>query len=438
MIPSWSFGQWQPANVPFRMFGVHSINADTADDALYFSGNASLNNDFDTSDGAIPIYRNGQWDTLSVIGGDPYSIVRYGDTLVVAGNFWPSPDVPFLGIAGLVNGTWIPYGTLDENSVYRLKVINGDLYAIGAFTQMDGQPCQGVAKRQSGQWVPVGSFTNVASSPYIQDLVQWNGTLYATGVISFSGPAPNHVAYLAPNGEWLPLGPGIRGGFGAGRALAVYNDELYVSGSIPIAAGNAGHGIMRWDGQQFHPVGTGFQGLDGLYTYLVGAIELEVYDNKLWACGTFSYAGNVPCPGIAYWDGQRWCGLPLGIQPEVNTIEFFHDTLFASCNNWDINCAMRFTGSAYSDSCSASVGVAERAARAPLRAYRTANGAVEVSGVPPGPQRYAVLDPAGRAVQTGQASAHPDGWLRFSLPPQPHLVLLVRVEGIGTARLLGP
>lgn len=140
--------------------------------------------------------------------------------------------------------------------------------------------------------------------------MEWNGTLYTTGVISYSAQGPNHIAYLS-NGEWFPLGPGILSGFGAGRSLAVYNDELYVSGSIPINAGNAGHGIMRWDGQQFHPVGTGLQGIDGTYTYLVGAVEMEVHDDKLWACGTFSYAGNVPCPGIAYWmatagAGCRW------------------------------------------------------------------------------------------------------------------------------------
>ena len=434
-----TYCQWEPVGVPFRVFNVFSINADDLSDALYFCGVTSLNNDFDTSDGAIPIFNNGQWDTLSVFGGDPTSVARWGDTLVIAGNFWSSPSIPFFGIVGRVNDSWVSFGNFAENAIYRLKVINGDLYAIGAFNEVDGQSCQGVAKRVNGQWAPVGTF-DVINSPNIQDLVEWDGALYATGTIRFGAPNPKDVAYLTSTGEWLPLGPGIQGGFGAGRALAVYNNELYVSGSIPIAAGNAGHGIMRWDGQQFHPVGTGFQGLDGTYASLVGASELEVYDGKLWACGTFSYAGNVPCPGIAYWDGARWCGLPAGIHPEVNSIEFFHDTLFASCNNWDINCAMRFTGSAYSDTCSVAVGVPSLVSSAPqgLRAYRDAEGILNILGLPPGTACMAeVFDAEGRSVHRQQGYAVGDR-MQFQLPPLGPGAYIIRLGQHGALRFLGP
>lgn len=419
-----------------------NIHKDTVADALYFCGESSLNNDFDMSDGAVPVYRYGQWDTLGVFGGRVQTIARWNDTLVIGGPFSGVNGVPYPQRSAYWTGTvWAPFGLFD-NSIYRLKVINGDLYAIGAFTEVDEQSCQGVAKRMNGQWVPVGTF-DVINSPNIQDLVEWNGTLYATGTIRFGAPNPKDVAYLTSTGEWLPLGPGIRGGFGAGRALAVYNNELYVSGSIPIAAGNAGHGIMRWDGQQFHPVGTGFQTIDGTYTHLVGASELEVYDDKLWACGTFSYAGNVPCPGIAYWDGARWCGLPLGPQPEVNTIEFFHDTLFASCHanlyGEPVNCAVRFNGSMYSDTCSVAVSVEENAAfpHSTLRAYRGADGMVTIVGVGAGRHHVEVMDAAGRLLHSDQVDVNRD-LLCFALPPQPPGVLFIRVGSVGVVRFIGP
>lgn len=436
--------QWQPAGVPFRILEMGNIHTDSIADALYFCGESSLNNDFDFSDGAVPVYANGQWDTLGVFGGRVQTMIRWNDTLIAGGPFSGWNGNPLVRRCSYWDASeWRLFGAFD-NSIYRLKVMNGALYAIGAFDVVDGVSCQGIAKRENGQWLPVGMF-NVTNAPNIQDLVEWNGTLYATGTIRYGSTNPKDIAYLSEGGEWLPLGPGIQGGFGAGRSLAVYNDELYVSGSIPINAGNAGHGIMRWDGQQYHPVGTGFQGLDGLYTYLVGAAELEVHDDKLWACGSFSYAGNAPCPGIAYWDGVRWCGLPLGPEPEVNTIEFFHDTLFASCHiNLDgqpVNCAVRFTGDHYSDTCSLSTGLQEVIAHSTysLRASRRTDGVVVLFGVPTGSHDVEIFDAAGRAIHQERITSVLGQSVPLHLLGSMGGVLVIKVGEVGSVRfLIGP
>jgi len=431
-------GQWEAAGVPFRIFEMGNIHRDAEADALYFCGESSLNNDFDVSDGAVPVYTNGQWDTLGVFGGRVQTTARWADTLVAGGSFFDwNGDTSVRRCAYLDGAEWRRYGDFD-NSIYRLKVINGDLYALGAFDVVDGQSCQGIAKRMSGQWAPVGSF-DVINPPNVQDLVDWNGTLYATGTIRFGAPNPKDIAYLSPSGAWLPLGPGIQGGFGAGRSLAVYNNELYVGGSIQLNAGNAGHGIMRWDGEQFHAVGGNLQGIDGTTNAYGGALELEVYDNKLWACGTFSYAGNVPSPGIAYWDGSRWCGLPAGIQPEVNSIEFFHDTLFASCANWDLNCAMRYTGDHYSDTCSVAMGMEEGPAtpRSSLRTWRRDDGLIEIMGVPSG--RFAIVlnDATGRCMRSGTITVAAGGPATWDTGPLSGGYYLLEINGVGAVRFLG-
>ena len=436
-----SFAQWAPAGNPTRTFGMSSIVADTMADVLYFCGESSLNGDFLGDDQTVSVLRDHSWSTFGNFLNRPFTIRCLGDTVFVGGAFPAGNNISVPRLQCYSAGVWSQCGAFDGN-IYRLKVVNGDLFALGSFDVVDGQSAQGIAKRENGQWVPVGSF-DVASPPYIQDLVSWNGTLYTTGVISYSAEGPNHVAYLN-NGQWLPLGLGIRSGFGAGRALAVYNNELYVSGSIPIGAGNAGHGIMRWDGQQYRPVGTGFQGLDGTYLYLVGAAELEVYDGKLWACGSFSYAGNVPCPGIATWDGARWCGLPLGPEPEINTIEFFHDTLFASChvnlNGIPVNCAVRYTGSTYPDTCSVAVGLAENSTlpSSTLRAYRRADGLVEVIGLPAGRFPLQVFDPLGREVLSRTIVTNGQGALPLEMPALPLGISYFRVGELGTVRFLGP
>jgi len=172
-------------------------------------------------------------------------------------------------------------------------------------------------------------------------------------------------------------------------------------------------------------------------------LELEVYDGKLWACGTFSYAGNVPCPGIAYWDGVRWCGLPLGPEPEINTIEFFHDTLFASCHvnlyGEPVNCAVRFVGDVYSDTCSMALGVEQNSAlpRSTLRAYRRSDGMVEVIGLPAGTHTVEVLDPAGRLVFTTTATATGNAPVNWAMPPLGGGVHVIKLDK-QSVRFIGP
>jgi hypothetical protein len=324
---------------------------------------------------------------------------------------------------------------------YRFKIIGGELYKMGAFTNINGGPCHGIAKRTGGAWEPVGCLTE---STYVNDMVEWNGTLYITGRIRIGGASnPKDIAYLE-NGNWVVLGSGIVGGFGIGRALEVYNDELYISGSIPIGP-NAGHGIMRWDGQQYQPVGTGFQGSDGAYTYLVGASELQAHDGLLWASGSFSFAGYVPAPGVAFWNGEQWCAPPLGPRPKAETFAFFHDTLYVSCNIFldsvDVNCAVRYIGTTWSDTCSLAepTGLEEQADHGPrMGVYRRADGILEITDCPVGVNRISVFDTAGRELYNSTVVSDGTSPVQVPMPPLYAGICLLRVGDVGTLRFLGP
>lgn len=434
--------QWAPAGIPFKIIDMANIHADTIGDALYFCGESSLNNDFVFDDGAIPVYKNGQWDTLGVFNGRPQTIVRWGDTLLVGGYFSIVAGAPLSILAGFVQGVWIPFGGLPDLGPYRFKTIAGELYVIGTFGDQDNTVCHGIAKRVGGHWEPVGCLTSLSTN--VQDLVMWRDTLYITGSIKFGGvDDPKDVAYFDGT-DWVALGPGIKGNIGIGRSLAVYHDELYVSGSIPLNAGNAGHGIMRWDGSQFHSVGTGFQGADNGTGFFVGAIEMEVYNDLLWACGSFRFAGNVPAPGIAYWDGYQWCGLPLGPNVQVNSIEFFHDTLFAGCQQtlygeW-VDCGVRFTGGTYSDTCSLALSVegTQPIPSPQMRAYRRADGLVELTNVPAGKHAVEVFDGTGRVVYAQQVQCNGNSPALLPVPALSFGFGLIRVGTVGAVRFVGP
>lgn len=395
---------WEQPGIPFSIFEMGNIVVDTVVDNLYFCGESSLNNDFDVGDGAIAVYTNGQWDTLGVFHGRPQTIVRWHDTLIVSGSFNNINGLPIERIGAYANGAWIGYGTLSSGgSIYRLKIIDDELYALGVFESMDGSLCNGLARREGNSWVPTGNF-DVFEVPNIQDLVKWNGQLVATGTIRFNNTTAKEVAILDGT-QWEPLGPGIQGSFGAGRSLAVYQGDLYVSGSIGLGAGNAGHGIMRWDGLQYHPVGTGLQGSNNNFQQLVGAAQMIVHDGLLWLGGSFSFAGNVPARSIASWNGTEWCGLPdvplLPSQLTANAIAFFHDTLYISSYDTGLpaSCALRFIGTDYQDTCSVAVGIAAlEDPREPLRAYpNPAYDRVAVKGVEvPSHATIALYDLQGR------------------------------------------
>ncbi len=394
---------WEQPGIPFSVFEMGNIEVDTIGDVIYFCGESSLNNDFDVGDGAIAAYTNGQWDTLGVFHGRPQCIIRWHDTLIVSGSFNNINGVPMDRIAAYANGSWSSYGDPSPGGwIYRLRIIDDELYALGAFDSLDGSMCNGIARRVGGSWVSVGSF-DVYTPSNIQDLVMWNGSLVATGVIRFNGTTAKDIAIL--NGaQWQPLGAGIQGAFGTGRSLVVYQGDLYVSGSIDIGAGNAGHGIMRWDGTQYHPVGTGLQGSNNNFQQLVGAAQMHVHDGLLWAGGSFSYAGNIPAPTVACWNGVNWCAPPdvplLPNERTANAIAFFHDTLYISTYDTGLpaSCALRFIGSTYTDTCGTPVGLAERTANGPLTpSPNPATDRVRIEGLDAQPQAIVLLDLQGRS-----------------------------------------
>jgi hypothetical protein len=130
---------------------------------------------------------------------------------------------------------------------------------------------------------------------------------------------------------WHPLGSG------ADRAITrmtVFDDgsgpALYVGGDFKFIGGVAAYGVGRWDGQQWSALGSGIR--RGSAPGEV--IGLNVFDDgtgpALYVGGWFTTAGGVPANNIAKWDGQRWWPLGEGItcsgsQTFVFDLESFDD-----------------------------------------------------------------------------------------------------------------
>lgn len=350
---------WVDAGIPVNQaHGVTELYEDTANGTLYCLGHLEQVDIPGYQTFHFCTYRDGDWAVSDPFNHIVYTAINYRDTLIVGGVFSNVNGLPIEHIAAFYAGEWHAYGSID-GTVRSLRILNGDLYALGYFDTADGVWCGGVAKRVGNSWVNIGNLA--ADQSAVLDALFYDGKLVIAGTITITGETYRHVLQFDGE-EWVPLGPGILGNIGGASSLAIYQGDLYVGGVIDINSGNAGHAIMRWDGEQFHPVGTGVQDLYGGYNYPAAIHELKVKDGLLFACGGFEYAGNVPANFVATWDGDRWCGVGGTLDPQLGAIGmgFFGDTLFVGSGNvadgQAVNKLVRFIGEDFRDTCSVSMG----------------------------------------------------------------------------------
>jgi hypothetical protein len=182
---------------------------------------------------------------------------------------------------------------------------DGQLYAGGSFWTAGGVAANYIARWDGSQWHSLGSGmdSEVRALAFGPDSSLYVGGAFTTA----GGVAANHIARW-DGSEWHPLGSGMNGQV---RALAVGPDgSLYAGGSFTTAGGLAANRIARWDGSQWHPLGSGM----GMSDYSAEVFALAVGpDGSLYAGGYFTRAGGVAANYIARWDGSQWHPLGSGI-----------------------------------------------------------------------------------------------------------------------------
>ncbi len=114
-----------------------------------------------------------------------------------------------------------------------------------------------------------------------------------------AAPAPAS-APVAPGDEYWATGYHLPGMDGSVNALAVGPDgSLYAGGEFDYVDGVSAQRIARWDGSEWHPLGSG---LGGSVFPAVHALAFGP-DDSLYAGGNF---------GVARWDGVTSSWHPLG------------------------------------------------------------------------------------------------------------------------------
>lgn len=117
---------------------------------------------------------------------------------------------------------------------------------------------------------------------------------------------------------WSSLGTGLN--FYC-NDLLVLGQDLYASGSFTVAGQVPCKRIAKWDGANWSNVGNGFNAT---------VTCMEIFNNELYAAGYFDSSGSQSCMGVAKWDGNTWSQVGNGIDGYVEDMCAFNGELYVT------------------------------------------------------------------------------------------------------------
>jgi hypothetical protein len=237
-------------------------------------------------------------------------------------------------------------------------------------TQLPGAQAQGTCNG----WV--GTFEAIGPDAAFEDFVTFDDgggpDLYAVGAFHTIGGVSAHGVARWDGASWSPLGGGRPGV----NRLTVFDDgngpRLYAGGGIGTPAGTAADAFSRWNGTAWEAV----PGFDG------SAVRaLQVHDDgsgpALYVAGSMLLPGSPGMRSVLRWDGTTWTDASAGL-PAIPHALAVHDdgsgpALYAGLGSsgWIASPIRRWNGSAWVD---VSTGLTTGNVRA-LESYTSGGGA---------------------------------------------------------------
>ena len=196
--------------------------------------------------------------------------------------------------------------------IYDIGFLRNDVYVGGVFSKASGLSSPGLVKWNGSDWVNIG-FAGVALA-----MVSDGTNLYVGGSFTNAGGVLNTNIARYDGTNWYSMGGGV--GYYASSTIYVYclelhNNKLYAGGVFTNAGNVAATNVAVWDGTNWSSLGTGSaNGING------NVSALAFMGNDLYAGGNFSVAGGISAFGIAKWDGASWSALGAGCKGGVSCV----------------------------------------------------------------------------------------------------------------------
>jgi hypothetical protein len=269
---------------------------------------------------------SGTGDSNCVYGCNPIlSILRHDDDIFVAGTHGIMGGETANRFLSRWDGNqWKPCG--NPNTFSRLDKANGNLFALGGFHEISGNPVSRIAKWNGSDWERFGDPVPFDGSDWVQCSEFYKGKYYFGGNFDIESLALHEL--IAWDGStWTSPGGGV-----AGDAvvfdLAVFKGQLFAAGDFRWSPnGNADDFIMAWDGEKWYDPFP-------LVQYTTQVRKVKVLSGKLYIIGWHYYytpTGLVGPYGIARWDGRDFCSFG-GLNGWFYDIEEYNGQIHAQCD----------------------------------------------------------------------------------------------------------
>lgn len=221
-------------------------------------------------------------------------------------------------------GMWEAVSAKDWTRVHDLFDFRGQLWGIVSDdVNAAGQAVSTIRTRVAGEWLAIEPHDSSLVPPEPDRILDYLEDIHAIGdftqIVSPTGTRiAVHVARW-DGSEWHPLGTGLETLFSI-NDCEVMGDELILAGEPdPVFAG-APNLVRAWNG-------TSFRTLGGTVTGVIQA--LEPYAGGLVAAGSVTSIGSVAVNRIAFWDGAAWRPMGDGFDGGVNALTVFEGRLIA-------------------------------------------------------------------------------------------------------------
>ncbi len=219
----------------------------------------------------------------------------------------------------------------DSSTTVNALALKGSLlYAGGDFTALSPISAKGIAVWNGQTWSELGggvARTESYNSASVQAIAVVGAKVYVGGIFDRAGQLPVSNIARWDGHAWSDMAGGIDCGSGGScygsnrpvQAIAVVGSDVYVGGDFSHAGGVLTPSLARWDGSAWWPVGKG--GFGNYYsTPIISALASN--GSSLFVGGTFTSIDGVSANNLVKWDGANWFPLGSGEQNGVRGMSY--------------------------------------------------------------------------------------------------------------------
>ena len=149
-------------------------------------------------------------------------------------------------------------------------------------------------------------------------------TLVFGGFFRHAGGLRSNFIAAWDGNDWFSFGNGLNGGV---TCLEVHNDgtgeALFAGGHFTSADNVVANRVAKWNGREWQSVGEGFSAADYSYVSSLKQYYSASEGRSLLIAGGLLHESTSQMHGIAKWDGQTWTPVGDGVDGKVSSLATF-------------------------------------------------------------------------------------------------------------------